>query len=79
MDLSRIPLGPKPPHEINIITEVPMGGEPVKYEFDKADPDDLEEVRGYIGKFYLEDYYEDDYLENLEDEYPEESSDSDYF
>ena len=36
MDLSRISLGPNPPQEINIITEVPMGGEPVKYEFDKA-------------------------------------------
>ena len=36
MDLSRISVGPNVPQEINIITEVPMGGEPVKYEFDKA-------------------------------------------
>lgn len=50
-----------------------------EYEFDSNDTDDLEEVRGYIGKFYLNDYYEEEYLDNFEDEYREESSDSDYF
>lgn len=35
MDLKRIPIGDNPPHEINAIIEVPMGGVPVKYEVDK--------------------------------------------
>jgi inorganic pyrophosphatase len=28
-------LGADPPHEINVIVEVPVGGEPIKYEMDK--------------------------------------------
>jgi len=36
MDISKIPIGRAPPHDINVIIEVPMGGEPVKYELDKA-------------------------------------------
>ena len=35
MDISKIPVGPNPPNDINVIIEVPIGGEPVKYEFDK--------------------------------------------
>jgi len=35
MDISRIPVGDKPPYEINVIIEIPMGGHPVKYELDK--------------------------------------------
>ncbi len=35
MDLSRISYGPNVPKDLNVIIEVPMGGEPVKYEFDK--------------------------------------------
>jgi len=31
-----IPSGDNPPHELNVIIEVPIGGEPVKYELDKA-------------------------------------------
>ena len=34
MDVSRIPVGRKPPWDINVIIEVPLGGEPVKYELD---------------------------------------------
>ena len=30
-----IPIGDDPPHSLNVIIEVPVGGEPVKYEFDK--------------------------------------------
>jgi inorganic pyrophosphatase len=33
MDL--IPIGDDPPESINVVIEVPVGGEPVKYEFDK--------------------------------------------
>jgi inorganic pyrophosphatase len=35
MDLSRIPIGDNPPHEVNVIIEIPQGGAPVKYEVDK--------------------------------------------
>jgi inorganic pyrophosphatase len=36
MDLSRIPVGENPPHEVNVIIEIPQGGAPVKYEIDKV-------------------------------------------
>ncbi len=36
MRLDEIPVGQKPPYEVNVIIEVPLGGEPVKYEMDKA-------------------------------------------
>jgi inorganic pyrophosphatase len=35
MDISKISSGKKLPHEINVIIEIPGGGQPVKYEFDK--------------------------------------------
>lgn len=35
MDLTKIPAGKNPPHEINVVIEVPLGGYPVKYEIDK--------------------------------------------
>lgn len=35
MFLSKIPVGPNPPEEVNVIIENPMGGVPVKYELDK--------------------------------------------
>ena len=35
MDLSQIPAGRNPPEDINVIVEIPQGGEPVKYELDK--------------------------------------------
>jgi inorganic pyrophosphatase len=35
MNIDLIPTGDNPPENINIIIEVPVGGEPVKYEFDK--------------------------------------------
>lgn len=36
MRIDAIPVGEKPPYEVNVIIEVPLGGEPVKYEMDKA-------------------------------------------
>ncbi len=36
MDISAIAIGNNPPNNVNVIIEVPAGGEPVKYEFDKA-------------------------------------------
>ena len=35
MRIEAIPIGNNPPHDINVIVEVPIGGEPVKYEMDK--------------------------------------------
>ncbi len=35
MDISAIPIGRAPPDEINVIVEIPQGGNPVKYELDK--------------------------------------------
>ena len=35
MDISKITAGDRPPWEINVVIEVPIGGEPVKYELDK--------------------------------------------
>ena len=36
MRIDAISIGDNPPHEINVIIEVPIGGEPIKYEMDKA-------------------------------------------
>ena len=35
MDLNLIPIGRDPPRDVNAIVEIPLGGVPVKYEFDK--------------------------------------------
>jgi inorganic pyrophosphatase len=35
MNIDLIPVGDAPPDSLNVIIEVPVGGEPVKYEFDK--------------------------------------------
>ncbi len=32
----QIPIGKKPPEDVNVIIEIPEGGAPVKYELDKA-------------------------------------------
>ncbi len=36
MRLDAIPTGANPPDEVNVVVEVPLGGEPIKYELDKA-------------------------------------------
>ena len=36
MRIEAIPVGENPPHDVNVIVEVPHGGHPVKYEMDKA-------------------------------------------
>ena len=35
MRIEAVSVGADPPHEINVIVEVPVGGEPIKYEMDK--------------------------------------------
>lgn len=36
MRLDAIAVGNSPPNDLNVIIEVPVGGEPIKYELDKA-------------------------------------------
>src|SRR5271155_2341424 len=36
MNLDAIAIGYHPPDDVNAIIEVPLGGEPIKYEMDKA-------------------------------------------
>jgi len=36
MRIDAIAIGNNPPHDVNVIIEVPIGGEPIKYEMDKA-------------------------------------------
>ena len=35
MDISKLPIGENPPYDVNVFIEIPMGGDPVKYELDK--------------------------------------------
>ena len=35
MNLDAIRIGDNPPDDVNTIIEVPIGGEPIKYEMDK--------------------------------------------
>lgn len=32
MDIKKIPIGKNPPHDVNVIIEIPLRGDPVKYE-----------------------------------------------
>jgi inorganic pyrophosphatase len=36
MRIDAIPIGNNPPEDVNVVIEVPIGGEPIKYEMDKA-------------------------------------------
>ena len=36
MDIMKVPLGNNPPHEVNVVIEVPLRSDPIKYEFDKV-------------------------------------------
>ncbi len=36
MNLDAIPIGSNVPDDVNVVIEVPIGGEPIKYEMDKA-------------------------------------------
>ena len=35
MDVTKIPVGKNAPYDVNVIIEIPVGGDPVKYELDK--------------------------------------------
>ncbi len=36
MNIDKLAIGSNPPDDVNVIIEVPIGGEPIKYEMDKA-------------------------------------------
>ena len=36
MNLDAVSIGKNPPDEVNVVIEVPIGGEPIKYEMDKV-------------------------------------------
>lgn len=36
MRIDAVPVGRNPPKEVNVVVEVPVGGQPIKYEMDKA-------------------------------------------
>ena len=36
MNIDAISIGNNPPQEVNVVIEVPIGGEPIKYEMDKT-------------------------------------------
>ena len=36
MQIEKLSIGSNPPEDVNVIIEVPIGGEPIKYEMDKA-------------------------------------------
>src|SRR5947209_20147494 len=36
MNIEAISIGDNPPEDVNVIIEVPIGGEPIKYEMNKA-------------------------------------------
>ena len=35
MNLDQVPIGDNPPYDVNALIEIPLGGNPVKYEVDK--------------------------------------------
>ena len=35
MNLNAVSIGKNSPHDVNVVIEVPIGGEPIKYEMDK--------------------------------------------
>jgi len=36
VNLDAVSVGADPPNEVNVVIEIPIGGEPIKYEMDKA-------------------------------------------
>ena len=35
MDIKKVPIGDNPPQEVNVVIEVPLRSDPIKYEFEK--------------------------------------------
>lgn len=56
MDISKIPPGNNPPEEINILIEVPLRSDPIKYEFDKESGAIFVDRYLYTSMFYPANY-----------------------
>jgi inorganic pyrophosphatase len=56
MDISKIKIGDNAPYDVNVVIEIPLGGNPVKYELDK------ESGAIYVDRFlYTAMYYPGNY------------------
>jgi inorganic pyrophosphatase len=56
MDISKIKIGDNAPYDVNVVVEIPLGGNPVKYELDK------ESGAIYVDRFlYTAMYYPGNY------------------
>jgi inorganic pyrophosphatase len=57
MDISHIPIGANPPHEVNVIVEIAQGGAPIKYEMDKQSGAMFVDRFLHTAMFYPANYY----------------------
>ena len=56
MDIKKIPIGKNPPNDINVIIEIPLKGDPVKYEIDKESGAMFVDRFLYTAMFYPGNY-----------------------
>jgi inorganic pyrophosphatase len=56
MDITKIPPGKNPPEEINVVIEVPLRSDPVKYEFEKKSGAIFVDRYLYTSMFYPANY-----------------------
>jgi inorganic pyrophosphatase len=52
MDINRVKIGSNPPSEVNVIIEVPLRSDPIKYEFDKDSNSIVVDRFLYTSMFY---------------------------
>jgi len=56
MDITRISPGDNPPEEVNVLVEVPLRSDPIKYEFDKSSGAIFVDRYLYTSMFYPTNY-----------------------
>jgi len=56
MDITKIPPGKNPPEEVNVLIEVPLRSDPIKYEFDKSSGAIFVDRYLYTSMFYPANY-----------------------
>ena len=56
MDIAKIPIGRGAPYDINVVVEIPQGGQPVKYELDKESGAMLVDRFLHTAMFYSGNY-----------------------
>jgi inorganic pyrophosphatase len=52
MNFDKLAVGPDPPHEINVIIEVPPRSDPIKYQLDRTAGAIVVDRCGYTTRFY---------------------------